>query len=957
MGKYSYLLVFSIILVSFFPLLVFGESGTITGTITDAETGDPLPGANVLVVGTLLGGAAGTDGEYTITGVPAGENRLEARFVGYRTIRQTVTVAADERLEVNFEMAQTMVRFDEIVVTGVGGEVAIREIGHSISRLNIAELEFPGVNVDDMLSGRVPSMTVNPGSGTMGAGAAIRLRGNTSISQSNQPLVYIDGIRQSSDTYPLNASQGAAFWQTPQSTASPLNDINPLDIERVEIIKGASATTLYGSEAASGVIQMFTKRGEAGAPRWTYQTNQRIARVQPFGSDENPYLNMKPFYRTAYGQQHVVSVSGGVRDVNYYISALYDKGQGIKLNDKEERYAIRGNFGMRPSASLSLDWHLFYSDHDLQITQTGNNLYSLEFNAFRAPGGPVGTDDPDVIAELLDAYVTQNNVRFSTSINARHLTSANLINRVIVGLDRMSMDGRHITPFGFILLSGGSIAQQNWVSQALTLDYMGTYSVGISNDLRMRLSWGGQYISHETVTLDGWGTGLPGPGEHTLSSAASRLTFSSEFRVIDAGAFTEASFNYRDRAFFTIGTRVDGNSQFGEDLGLQVYPKFSTSYVISDAAFWPGVLADEMRLRLAFGMAGRAPGPFDAVRTWNPITYAGQAGFVPFNIGNPDLGPERTRELEIGFESAHFNERLSLGFSYYDQVTDDALLGFPQELTKGVWRSQITNVGEVETWGIELEASGIIVQRPNFSLELGASFSTINSKVTDMDGVEPINVLLGYQWVEEGQPLPVYRGPRILNPDEFADPEVEANYHWGPSVPTHIISPHINIGLPGGLRLSFLGEFQGGHYIVQHAQWNMVNRGAGSPADGCVAAYSIMGHGEFDDTAPEWGQINAWQRAHCYAESQLSGTFIEPADFFKIRDLSLTVPLGRLISVAQSASLTFSVRNIRVWTHSDFSAFDPEMIWARTGLVSLTTGIPEATPAPWRGNVAFRIMF
>ena len=925
------------------------QAGTISGYIIDGESDQSLPGATVMLEELGLGTAADADGYFEFTDVPEGTYTLHVNFVGFYEETQEVEVTEGEEVSVNINLFPDLVGLDELVVTGAAIGARQREMGSSIASINTAEISEPVRNIDELLAGRTSGMTVNPGSGTMGAGAAIRLRGNVSMSQSNQPLIYIDGVRQGADSYPLNRSDGADFWQSPQSTASPLNDISPNDIERIEIIRGASATTLYGSEAAAGVIQIFTKRGQEGAPRWTFNTTQRIQSVQEFGgSDVRPYLGMEPYLKNAYGQEYSLSVSGGQQGVEYYLSGLFDDGEGVHPNDHERRYALRANLSVDLLDNLSVDLNTSYNNHDMTITHVGNNLYGLQFNVFRQPAGPVGSDDPEVIYQLLDAKVYQNNIRFNTGLTLRYNPSANFSNRVVLGLDRTESDQMHDTPFGYILKSEGSISQQNWTNQAYSFEYVGTYTLQLSDNFQTRFNWGGQNITTQENMLDGYGEGLPGPGEHTLSSTASRLVNSSGARTVDAGIFGETTFNYLDRYYLTAGLRVDGNSTFGEDMGYQPYPKVSASYVISEEDFFPDETLGHLRLRAGFGMAGTAPGPFDAVRTWNPRSFEGQSAFLPANVGNPDLGPERSQELEAGFESSILDNMVNIEFTYYYQETRDALFNVTQVPSRGFTGSQLDNIGSLKNEGIELEVDVDVLRTEQFSWFVGGSLSTNNSEILDTGGETFFSFV-------EGHPAPVQRGTKVTNADEYADPEFETDAFFGPMMPTHSIGFGTGIIIPYGISLDATLEYQGGHFITQDAQWNNVDRGSGASA--CDDVYALVPHGEYSDDHPNLGQINAHDRAHCYSENLESGLWVEPADNLKLRNVTLSIPIDTFMPGNLAGSLSFSASNIRLWTHEDFTSFDPEMIWSRAGLTALTTGIPETTPAPMRFTGSLRVTF
>src|SRR5690606_3547047 len=202
----------------------------------------------------------------------------------------------------------------------------------------------------------------------------------------------------------------------------------------------------------------------------------------------------------------------------------------------------------------------------------------------------------------------------------------------------------------YIAYPQGAVTRQVWLSRTLTLDYLGTADFDLTPDFSSRLAWGTQWVESLENSVSARGNELPGPGEHTANSGAQNFGYEERLRVINGGFFLQNLFAFKDRYFLTVAMRVDGNSAFGESFGLQTYPKATASYVISDEPFWPEALG-QVKLRAAWGHAGRAPGAFDAVRTWNPKPWRGTTGFLPENVGNPDLGPERTIEYEAGFDA------------------------------------------------------------------------------------------------------------------------------------------------------------------------------------------------------------------------------------------------------------------------------------------------------------------
>lgn len=920
------------------------QTGTVRGQVS-AATGQPLAGARVHLPGTDRAAVTDASGRYTLTGIPTGEISIQAEFLGYARATRSVTLNGTEPRVVDFILSEEALALDGIVVTGTAGQARRREVGNSIAQLDLSSIDEPIATVDQLLQGRGTSVSVSSAGASFGSGAAIRLRGNVSLSLSNQPLIFVDGVRQSAESYPLNASQASFPHYGPGAVMSPLNDINPNDIERIEIVKGAAATTLYGSEASAGVIQIFTRKGTTGAPTWTLQTDHGLDWVKPFGSERRPYINLDPWLKTAYGSRNTLSVSGGLTDLRYFISGGYDAGDGVLPNDHEDRRALRLNLDLRARPDLTLQLNTAYTEHTLSVTHTGNSGMALPFNAFRQPNNSFGSSDPALLSTLLDAEIGQENQRFTAGLTATWTPWKPLTQRVTVGLDRIASRGTQLRPLGFKLDPEGSISDIRWESSTVTIDYVGNLRWLQGDALAATLSWGAQSSATEESKVDAFGTGFPGPGKHTLSSTAHRFLFGAESRIVSAGLFFQSLIGLHDRIFLTTGARIDGSSTFGERLGLQVYPKVSASYVVSDESFWNEGWG-EVKLRAAIGYAGRAPGAFDAARTWRPFSFGGSSAFIPGNVGNPDLGPERTRELELGFDASWLQGRLRADLTWYDQLTTNALFPVAQIPTLGFTGSQLENVGRLANRGLELSLHGVVYQSRDLSWTLGGSISTNRSEVLEIGNTTSYSI-------QVGQPAPVVRGTLVKNAGKYEDPILETDHSFGPNQPTLQLGLNTEFQLPHGLRLSARGEYQGGHYITDSASDFMVDRGNGAP--GCDAAYAHVPFNAYPNG--DLGRVTALERARCYKQNLRSGLWIYPADFFKLRELTLSAPVGRFIPATRSATLSLSLRNALRWTNSGFRAFDPEMVASRENTRALTTGITEHAPAPARFTASLRVTF
>ena len=928
------------------------QTGVVTGQVTDAATGRPLSGAQISIPGTGTGGLSAPDGRFRIANVPARSVEVRAEMIGYATITQTLNVVAGQTHTLDFALSQEALALDEIVVTGTAGQARRREVGNAISQISVDNVVEPIASIENLLQGRAPGMRVTFTDATIGSGAAIRLRGNVSMSQSNQPLIYVDGVRQAGDSY----RGGGANGNTKE--ASPMADIDPNDVERVEVIRGAAAATLYGSEAAAGVIQIFTRRGRDGAARFVYQTDLSDSWVRPWGSDERPRLNMDPWLQHGLGQKHDLSVDGGTESFRYFVSGALEDRDGAQVDEFEKRYSLRSNVSVTASPALSFDVSSLFSHHAFETQPAGNALASIFFNVYRAPNNFVGGALPGTadfipqINTLRSRTVETTNQRQNLGLTANWSPLDALSARLTLGYDRMSQDQMTVFPFDHPTVPDGRIILTDWHNEALTADLAANYRIELPSDMRVTVSGGGQLVRREEHFFQGQGDGLPGPGEHTLSSAAEQTVSQQGLRVNTGGFFGQLMLDYLDRYFLTGGVRVDGNSAFGEDFGLEVYPKVSASYVISEEDFWPESMGD-VKVRAAYGFAGRAPGAFDAVRTWEAESFRNQTAFSPDNLGNPLLGPERTGELEVGFDGAFVNNRVTFDFTYYRQNTTDALFPVGQAPSLGFGGNQLENVGELTTSGVEISTNVTVLNRQSFQWDLGGTFSTNHSEIVDMGGI------INYTLVE-GQPGPVVRGARVTNADEFADPIVVQDAFFGPSEPTHIVSLFTTLRLPRGVTVSALGEYQGGAWVNDFAS-NLMAQRTGPGALGCDEVYRLIPHDRTyngpGETHPNLGKVRALDRARCFTRS-VQALWMMPKDFAKLREVSVQAPLPFAIPGVESARATMSVRNLFRWVDPEFASHDPESQGAGNQISSLTGGsITDHVPAPTTVTLSLRFVF
>jgi outer membrane receptor protein involved in Fe transport len=480
------------------------------------------------------------------------------------------------------------------------------------------------------------------------------------------------------------------------------------------------------------------------------------------------------------------------------------------------------------------------------------------------------------------------------------------------GLHHMESSNSGFQPFGWHLNPLGTIAQRRFKDRLLTAEYAGTWEKNISDQLRSTLSFGGQVYDERRFEVRANGQDFPGPGDHTVNSAARTNGYESNIREVNAGFYFQEMIGMWDQLFLTGGIRFDGSSTFGDDYGFQVYPKFSASYVVSDASSWPEWW-NTFRIRGAVGMAGRAPGAFDAERTWEPIAAKdGQAGLSPDNLGNPDLGPERTTEFEAGFDSDMFDARVSVEFTYYNATTNDALFNVVPVPSQGFLNSQLENVGKLRSKGIELGVNAVVLDTRSFNWAVGTQLTTSDNVIVDMG--EASNFGVGrIQEIREGFAPPSYFGRKVTNPNELADPIFEEDAFLGEAFPTTTVNFTTDVSL-GALTLSALGELVDGGNMVQSVGWLNTIR---EVWPGCDEAQAM-------DAAGQRDQLTAAVRAKCLRAFTGADQFVEDADFFKLRNITATFRMPQRWLPLGLSSATLSVTGLNLFKITDYPGVDPE---------------------------------
>ena len=953
--------------------------GAVRGRITDA-TGRPLDAVQVLVPGTNRVTRADARGVYRLGGLPAGTHIVRAQQLGYGAVSRQITIAGNDTAVVDFELRPTALSLDAVVVTGTAAESRKKEVGNAMTGITAKDIEnAPVKNVQDIVGARSPGITVLTNSGQPGAAGTIRLRGTNSVTQGNNPIIYVDGVRIYSDNAPI--SPGA------RQAPATFNDIKPDDIERVEVVKGAAATTLYGTEASGGVIQIFTKRGSSSAPEWSLNTGIGMNQMGHVGPDSDPtgvFVNecsgpdlvdalgvpwVDPtcpasgsWLRTGAVQNHALSVRGGAQTLSYFLSGNFSSEQGVIATSSAQSGGLRGNFSFSPTNTLLFAFSSAYTRNEIRFIPDGNFASGFMLNVARGSNGNFKGGKGECVgititcvtnAYVLDQEATNSGEHFITGLTLNWSPTTAFTNRFALGYDFATTDSKDVLPLGYLNLALGRIDKSDWSHTKLSLDYAGSYQTTLQG-LASTSSWGGQLFDDRDRLIGMTGNDFAGQGEPTLGSAA-RVTLGtvSRPRVVNAGFFLQQMFGWRDRLFVTGGLRVDGNSAFGSSFGLQQYPKISAAYVLSEEPFFPKQYISTLKLRAAIGESGKAPGAFDAVKTWDPIAAdEGKPALTPAQLGNPNLGPERTREIEVGFDAGALDDRLSFELTAFRARTMGALIGVTYPPSQGFTRTQLENVGTLTNKGVEMQLSGDILRGSDLEWTGRLSYTKLSNNADDLGG--RIISQGSSVYVREGYPVPSYFGLRVTNPDDIADPIIDSTGFIGNAYANRLIGIGTTVRLFKRFAIDLLGEYQGGGYLGNFVGYQNALRNVWYPCYGTqqkLTAFAAGNTAALDD-------VTALERAKCAIDRTKANSdyWIQPTDFFKLRSASLSWNLPpNLLPRASSATLTLAGRNL--WKSTDYDGLDPELRDASDQGASLARREYYQLPPSKQYLLSLRVLF
>ena len=755
--------VFTAIFAGFvFAIPVAAQTGSITGTVVDKSGGQPLNGVQISIEGTQIGTLSDARGRYTVTRVPNGQVVVRATYIGYRSETQTVTVSGTQAVTANFELGVSAVSLNEIVVTGTAGAAEKRQLGATIATVSVANIQdkVGGItDVGSVLQSRIAGVRSMGTVGGVGASKDLRIRGTSSFSLGQRPLVYIDGVKVDTRQAEWNGMGTSCCSFSGGAGTDRLSDLNPNDIERIEVIKGAAAGTLYGTEATNGVIQIFTKKGRSdSAPRWSAQVTSGFQRHREnFQTTEWPKFTGPDGTRALDANKSLIengpylgadiTVQGGGSTMTYFVSGGYVDENGSISPNWMKRGNLRMNMHWIATQKLSFDVTSAYTRNRIFELQSGNNWTSLLGNAvLGVPYNACSTGCSDGIErpygepwvpiaaiKKIDTFDDAN--RWTGGITANYSPGGTFTNKFQFGLDAVNEEKSYLRPFGYpytyVPAGEKDLGYRNY--RSVTAEYLGTIAFNnILPNVNTNLSFGAQGFQTVERFNMAIGKDYSAPGVTTVNGGAIRSGDERFEERVQLGFFGQNRMSFKDKVFLTTGIRVDGNSAFGDDYGYQVYPNAQLSYDVG-AESWKPSFISALRVRAAIGTAGLAPGAFDKFLTFEPLTTGDdQPGVHVDDQGNPNLGPERTTEYEAGFEAGFWNDRVGFDFTVYRRKTKDAIVRIDRAPSLAFGGAPRENVGGVLDQGYELALRVTPVESSRLRWSTDVRVDGNHNEVTDL---------------------------------------------------------------------------------------------------------------------------------------------------------------------------------------------------------------------------------
>jgi TonB-linked SusC/RagA family outer membrane protein len=921
----------------------FAHSQTLSGKITDSETGEPLPGAQVFVKGTFVGTTTDVNGAYSLD--VDGSVTVVVAYIGYKT--QEVATSGGSG---DFAMEPDVLRQDEVVVTGLVSTVKRRNAANAVASVSGDDLvNAPTQTLDQALSGQFAGVNIRRNTGAPGGGVNVNLRGQSTLTGSTQPLYVIDGVIVNNDANQsgidvVTAATGAGSSRPQGQPTNRIGDINPNDIESIEVLKGASAAAIYGAKASNGVIIIKTKRGRGGKTKFNFSTKtgqssllrkmgHRVFETyaeaeEQYGADVASLGNNASgswagndfdYEQILYGEtgqltEHTLSAVGGDESTQFYLGGQYMDEGGIIKNTGYKKLSGRMNVDHRLSekAKVSVSTNLIRSEADRGVTGNDNTNMTYGFSIGFTPSFidirdtdgdgvyPINPTNPSNPLETAEYFVNNEVTHralgsMTFDYNLYRASNMDLGFLAVAGADFYNQENEvFIPPFLQIESSKDEAGQ----SVMTTTDNLNTnLSLNLVHKMKMsgmnfNTTAGLQYETYDWNSVFVHAIGMI-PTQTNVDKASSQSVYHDRKKRQDRGQFFQEEVTVGDNLYVAFSMRGDVSSTMGDTETKEWYPKAAASYQLGEFAVF-----DNLKLRGAFGQTGNMPQSNAKYTTMSSSNIGGINGLVASSTrGNSSIKPERTTEMEFGMDFSLMNGLASVEATMYQQDIEDLILLVDLPPSSGAsyaWE----NGGEMTTNGMEF-ALGLnptaLVSVGGLDWNFHMTYYTNESEVTKLT-VDPYNfggfaTFLGTYRIEEGY------SPTAIVGSEMTDGKHDV---LGDENPDYRISFRNSFSF-GPVSLSFLIDRKEGGSAINLA--NLIYDLGGTTAD-----FEENG----GDRLANLGAVTA--------------PYIESTSYTALRDLSMTYTLPGSMTEGFGVSylqVGLSARNW--WMTSEYTGLSPEV--------------------------------
>lgn len=955
----------------FLALQLWAQTKEITGKVTD-ENNSPISNASVTVKGSTTGVATKGDGTFSLS-IPSSVKVLTISAVGYES--QDVTITSSS-LTVTLKAAETK-RLEEVIITGYGSKIK-KEITSSISKVSSKEFgNLPLPSFEQALQGRASGVFINSGSGKLGQGLNIRVRGISSISANQQPFVVVDGVPVISQALGSNTEPD-----------NPLATINPDDIESIEVLKDAASAAIYGSRASNGVLLITTKSGKQGKTKvnvgaytgWSEPTkkaeflnasqyrelftaaanNMGYVASDEFGSETgtndwnstNDVNWADQAFQKGYVRQYNASATGGDARTKFLVSASYNDQKGIILANRLTRGTFRVNIDHTVNSIFKFGTNISLNKSD-NYSVPSDNAFSnpLQLNAIpplhalRDADGKYNSATLyyNNLIEREDNNETLNKTfRSISNIFAEVAFNKSLRFRSQVGLDwnnlqenqflgRRTLDG---APDGY---SFNNQVTANVFTNTNTLNYTSNFGTNHAIDGLAGIEYQRGQSTGASVT----GLAFPNDKFTKIASAAIISDGSSSetgFRFISY--FARANYKLKGRYLVGASYRIDGSSRFGKDNRYGSFPAVSAGWIVSEENFLRSNRAISfLKIRTSYGVTGNAEiGNFGARSLYAAAAYANISGMVTSQIGDEKLKWENTKQFDVGVEFGFFNNRFSGEFDFFKKKTKDLLLNVPTPAVNG-YTFITKNVGDMENQGVELVLNGTILTGA-FRWTTSFNISTYKNKVTRLVApVSPGSRTLGRLAV--GAPFGQFYGKKYMG----VDPDNgDALYMTADGKTTNSYSSAVDTVL-GNPNPDFYGGWNN-HFSYKSFDLDIQCQFVKGGDLYNIAGFFQSVNGDYFDNQTV-DQMNYWKnpgditsipqpRLYDGNGAGKSSRWVQDGSYFRIKSVNLGYNFSRkTLSPLKLESARVYVSASNLFTFTKYTGYDPEVNTQYVGNVNL----------------------